>query len=100
MKYVIGASLSEPERASHRSVVNACILHTSHAQKFTLRTRKASHWLVVNVCVVLHARRSMIRKWNAPHTGVTCKKEYTTVTRGAACRPEKSASGTEGSMID
>ena len=52
----------EPEQAPHRSVVDACVVHTSLAQKFTLRTRKAPHWSVVNAYIVhtSHARRSTI----------------------------------------
>ena len=52
----------EPKRAPYRSVVDACVVRTSHAQKFTLRTRKAPHWLVVDACVVRmsRARRSTI----------------------------------------
>ena len=34
------------------TTLNACVIRKLLAQKFTLRTRKAPHWLVVDSCVV------------------------------------------------
>ena len=96
-------SWGEPERAPHGLVVDACVVRTSRAQKFTLQTRKASHWLVVNAYVVhtSRARNSTIRKRKAPLGRLQVSHvRKKALTHGAAWQLEKSASGTEGSVID
>ena len=77
----------EPERTPHRSVVDACVVHTTHAQNFMLRIRKPT--LVGSQCVhctYVACTKIQDRKTESP-TGQTVRVSHVrknTLTHGAA----------------